>query len=1380
MKLKKILALVLCFAMVLSTMSFTVSAEGIEDISVAEEPIIDEGEGESNVADVDGVEYATLENALQAIVSGSNVKLLSDIIIEENWDNRNSGGKISTPVTIDGNNKTIKVTGTVNDKNYDAFFRFESDATVNNLTMDFSESTDARIRAISAKAGSLTVENCTFIGRGSADNSRAIIFGEGGGAEGVASTTVSISGCTFNGWRRGVTDNENGQDAKSVSITGCKFTDASAYIRAYEDVVFSENTMDDGWVNVKSYSESEILTIVAENNTLEEDSNTHMNNIGGNAKAKIGNKYYASFKGAASAAVDGDIIELADGTYNMVSIGKDVTIKGSRDVIIDNIGAYGTHASLTFDGVTLDFMPNTNYTGFQHSDVMTYNNVKIVGQPFLYGNVETFNNCEFVQESADAYNVWTYGAKNVTFNGCTFESAGKAVLIYNESAGDTIVDVVDCELTASAPAEGKAAFEIHTKGGACYLTIDEETTATGFGTGSVSGNSLWNDKSTEKTDALNDVIVKVADEVVLARTEDATEKVVAIVDNELFDSLANAIKALDNDSTMIILEGEYDGDFNISSKTGVTVKAQGEVVINGKPSFGKDFDVSGINFVYPGSSGSINGYGKLTDCEFTGSNGFRWCYANGGNVVFKNSVITGSTYGIHFDGGNGNVIIDNCTITGWTSFGSALKKITISGSKFAEGNYNVLRFYQDAEISKTEFNPNSRIDAGNGGTGMTGIEIKVDNCTVSDGSDIMDRIPASVISASDVKIDGEIVGKIATVIDAEDNESYYETLAEAVVAAQDGDVIDLMGNTAEFTQANVGKALKITNGTITLPSALTRAATEPTYWFVSNDITFEDITLTGENYNTAGWGVFYLTKTDASVKFVNSTVNLKNDISEGGGFIKGDVAGVTASFDNTDVYLENTKRGFNDLASLTLFNDSDFVLKGTTEDGMENAINKAGLVTINDRSSIEIDGCFQYGIKMDNSVHVNDEAKVVVRNSGIADIMERENAGNPGLRVNDDAIVIADIITPEVWVITQGNGEVIEKSENIYVQFKKVDIDADDKDTVEGSDKYEIILSGYKHNINRLTTADLSFKLDAIPHANADMAYTIEPRAGITLTPHDKNGYMFNFDGVTAPDETGENITIGYVTISGYGEYNFSVAADNKNEGIENIVNATEVQDSIVDTFVIDGATDKGTLIINTTIENDNDMVGMIDGVKIAVPTRTLKLTIDFPNAVEDNAIAYQDMKVEITGNIDGVNKTVTYDLGKGAYAMENGSYVVEDANLVLNNAYTVTVSGAGYRTARYTVTMTEDKALRFWNNVMDEAQFVEIGKDNSAVKVTFLAGDIVKDNKINIYDLSAVVSYFGTETDTEAYDAYAKYDLNRDGVIDSKDVAYVLVSWNN
>ncbi|MDY3031197.1 MAG: dockerin type I domain-containing protein, partial [Clostridia bacterium] len=107
---------------------------------------------------------------------------------------------------------------------------------------------------------------------------------------------------------------------------------------------------------------------------------------------------------------------------------------------------------------------------------------------------------------------------------------------------------------------------------------------------------------------------------------------------------------------------------------------------------------------------------------------------------------------------------------------------------------------------------------------------------------------------------------------------------------------------------------------------------------------------------------------------------------------------------------------------------------------------------------------------------------------------------------------------------------------------------------------------------------------------------------------------------------------------------------------------------------------------------------------------------------------------------------------------------------------------GEGYRTARYTVTMTEDKTLNFWNNVKDGNHATEmITGDGNAVTKNFLAGEIVKDNQINIYDLSAVVSYFGKtglDTDPTGNAKFIRYDLNRDGKIDSKDVAYVLVSW--
>ncbi len=323
-------------------------------------------------------------------------------------------------------------------------------------------------------------------------------------------------------------------------------------------------------------------------------------------------------------------------------------------------------------------------------------------------------------------------------------------------------------------------------------------------------------------------------------------------------------------------------------------------------------------------------------------------------------------------------------------------------------------------------------------------------------------------------------------------------------------------------------------------------------------------------------------------------------------------------------------------------------------------------------------------------------------------------------------------------------------------------------DADNGLKVYDIVIVAKdEHIINRLNAADLTFA-----NSSDKVAYEIVAAENITLTHNSDypNRYMFNFDGKTDVKDTDVALTIGCVRFTGYDSFTFNVV-----ETVEtNLITATTLDDNIVSYYAADG------LSLNTDVDGDGSYLGIIE-TEIKVPVRTLTINIDFPNAIRDNKLAYQDMKVEITGTIDGVQKTVTHNLGKGEWEMnEEGSYVVTEDSLVLNNAYTVTVSGAGYRTARYTVTMTEDKALKFWNNVMDEAQVVEIGKDSSAVNVTFLAGDIVKDNKINIYDLSAVVSYFGQTNDTLAYSSYAKYDLNRDGVIDSKDVAYVLVSWDN
>jgi len=351
-------------------------------------------------------------------------------------------------------------------------------------------------------------------------------------------------------------------------------------------------------------------------------------------------------------------------------------------------------------------------------------------------------------------------------------------------------------------------------------------------------------------------------------------------------------------------------------------------------------------------------------------------------------------------------------------------------------------------------------------------------------------------------------------------------------------------------------------------------------------------------------------------------------------------------------------------------------------------------------------------------------------------------------------------------------GVINTEASKIYVQYKKVDVDANGEDNLEGKDKYQIILAGVndvaaKEIIHELASADLTFAFDGTQAVTGGaMDYAVEPAEGVSLTQKGDR-FMFNYDGYKKYQESGAAIPIGTITINGYGTYTLKT----DDSVTTNAVYATEIKNSIVDGF-----TPAAGLVINPPVPVGEDMVGSISAT-IKVPTKTLTIKVDFPNEVVDQAKAYQEMKVEISGNIDGVNKTIPYELGGKMLA--DGSYVVTvEDKLVLNNTYTVTVSGKGYRTARYAVNMNDHKELYFWNNVMDKATDVEKGEYSTTT--TFLAGDILADNHINIYDLSAVVSHFAEKAgNTENAWKYVEYDLNRDGVVDSKDVAYVLVSWN-
>ena len=213
---------------------------------------------------------------------------------------------------------------------------------------------------------------------------------------------------------------------------------------------------------------------------------------------------------ATAAQTPNAVIKLKENTtYTLpANVAEGVTFSGDETTVISIPQAIGyTGKTIGFSGVTVK-SPNANYTGIQSAKSVTYTGCVIEGTPFSYAEKAVYNKCTFKQTSSDFYNIWTYGSKDITFNSCRFECAGKSVLIYKEEdPSDQNATFNNCEFVASAPVAGKAAIELDSSliPGTFVVNINN-CTATGFGTGSKSGNSLWNVKK-DKTEKHSQVFV---------------------------------------------------------------------------------------------------------------------------------------------------------------------------------------------------------------------------------------------------------------------------------------------------------------------------------------------------------------------------------------------------------------------------------------------------------------------------------------------------------------------------------------------------------------------------------------------------------------------------------------------------------------------------------------------------------------------------------------------------------------------------------------------------------------------------------------------------------------------------------------------------------
>lgn len=230
------------------------------------------------------------------------------------------------------------------------------------------------------------------------------------------------------------------------------------------------------------------------------------------------NKSYSDLIAAIKDADDGNIINLGPGNYTTygpdknLAVGKSLTFVGSGEKSTTwGIGAkladpnnFGTeyNGDYSFDGSkTITFKNMTllsdkaDYLGFIRIDKTVVDNCIVNGKTFYWGYTSAeFNNTTFNAPAGD-YSLWTYSSPTMTFNGCAFNCAGKAINVYTDyGAGnhDIIVNVNNCTFTSTAT--NKTALKINDKnmGGFKYkVNITGNTTATGLATDPVTCSKVF-------------------------------------------------------------------------------------------------------------------------------------------------------------------------------------------------------------------------------------------------------------------------------------------------------------------------------------------------------------------------------------------------------------------------------------------------------------------------------------------------------------------------------------------------------------------------------------------------------------------------------------------------------------------------------------------------------------------------------------------------------------------------------------------------------------------------------------------------------------------------------------------------------------------------
>lgn len=192
---------------------------------------------------------------------------------------------------------------------------------------------------------------------------------------------------------------------------------------------------------------------------------------------------------------------------------RNITIVGDGSQTVDIISgsesaeggmlSYQRGSSFTFKNLQIK-AGEGNFDGVV-CDELVFENCTITGKLTFYGKA-SFKDCVFENTMANQYSIWTWGGTDVTFDKCTFNTNGKAILLYGQAtaAKPTNLVVKNCIFNdRNNGSAGKAAIEIGNDYNATYSLTITKCEVNGFAEGKNTGSKYWANKNSMDAEHLS-------------------------------------------------------------------------------------------------------------------------------------------------------------------------------------------------------------------------------------------------------------------------------------------------------------------------------------------------------------------------------------------------------------------------------------------------------------------------------------------------------------------------------------------------------------------------------------------------------------------------------------------------------------------------------------------------------------------------------------------------------------------------------------------------------------------------------------------------------------------------------------------------------------